>query len=94
VFKYGETPYIPPKILARLCLGPTRRDHRYIAIESGTLIVIVVVIGNARQSGHGKPDVYGFRSGTWPGSMDTTICESILSLLPVVSITTTTTRGV
>jgi hypothetical protein len=40
--------------LARCCLRPRSRDHRYIAIESGT----VVVIGNPRQTGHEKTDVY------------------------------------
>jgi len=45
------------------------------------VIVAVIVIGDARQSGHEKPDVYEFRPGTWPGPMKTTNCESILSLL-------------
>jgi len=45
------------------------------------VIVVVIVIGDARQSGHEKPDAYGFRPGTWPGPMKTTNCESILSLL-------------
>jgi hypothetical protein len=43
-------------MLARPCLRLTSRDHRYIAIESGT--VVVVVIGNPRQTGHEKTDVY------------------------------------
>jgi len=49
----------PSRILARPRLRPTRRDYRYPPIESGT-VVVVVVIGDVRQSGHEKPDVSGF----------------------------------
>jgi hypothetical protein len=48
---------MPSRILTRLRLRPTSRDHRYIAIESGTVVVVVVVIGNPRQTGHEKTDV-------------------------------------
>jgi hypothetical protein len=70
------------KLLARLCLRPTSRDHRYIAIESGTVVavvvVVVVVIGNPRHTGHEKTDVYELRPGTRPGPMETTKCEEVL----------------
>jgi hypothetical protein len=44
------------------------------------VVVVVVVIGNPRQTGHEKTDVYELRAGTWPGLMETTKCEGVLSL--------------
>jgi hypothetical protein len=67
------------RLSSEACHRLRSRDHRYIAIESGT--VVVVVIGNPRQTGHEKTDVYELRPRTWPGPMETTKCEGVLSLL-------------
>jgi hypothetical protein len=59
-------------ILARLRLRPTSRDHRYIAIESGTVVVVVVVI----EAAVGKESIISYtRFAAYPSAAVHAYCR-------------------